>query len=99
MRLSDFKKTSRLGCPACYTAFAAELEPLLQGLHKSQSHAGKAPQGIRLAHDIQEQADTLSRRLRAAIAAEQFEEAARLRDDLKTLRDELSGEDAGHEAH
>jgi protein arginine kinase activator len=96
MRLSDFRKTSRLGCPACYEAFAAELAGLLLGLHKSQYHAGKAPSGTRLSHDIQVQAEGISRRLKAAIATEQFEEAARLRDELKQLQGELR-EDAVHE--
>ncbi len=96
MRLSDFKKTSRLGCPGCYEAFAVELAGLLLGLHKSQYHAGKAPSGTRLSHDIQEKASAVSLKLKAAIAAEAFEEAARLRDELKQLQGELQ-EDACHE--
>jgi protein arginine kinase activator len=96
MRLSDFRKTSRLGCPACYEAFSVELAGLLLGLHKSQYHAGKAPSGTRLSHAIQEQADGLSRRLKAAIADERFEEAAHLRDELQQLQGELR-EDSCHE--
>ena len=88
MRLSDFKKASRLGCPACYTTFSAELEPLLLGLHKSQLHGGKKPLGVRLEQDLQERTDQLSKSMKAAIAAEQFEEAARLRDELKRVRDD-----------
>ena len=86
MRMSDFKKTSRLGCPACYDAFAEELAGLLQGLHKSQYHSGKSPSGVKVERDIHERSVQLSHRLKAAIAAEQFEEAARLRDELKELR-------------
>ncbi len=96
MRMSDFRKTSRLGCPACYDAFAAELAGLLLGLHKSHYHAGKAPSGTRLSHAIHEQAEAVSGRLKTAIAAEQFEEAARLRDELKQLQGELR-EDVCHE--
>lgn len=97
MRLGDFKKTSRLGCPACYDAFAGELEPLLFGLHKSKSHSGKAPAGIRVDRDRLDRAEELSVRLKAAIAAERFEEAARLRDDLRRLRAETPGGESGHE--
>ncbi len=93
MRMSDFRKSSRLGCPACYESFSAELAPLILGLHKSQAHAGKMPEGIRLTRDVRERSDRLSARLKAAIADEQFEEAARLRDELKQARDD-SGEDA-----
>lgn len=88
MRLGDFRKTSRLGCPACYDAFRAELAPLLLGLHKHDLHAGKKPAGARLARDVKDREEALSRRLREAIAAERFEEAARLRDELKAYRDE-----------
>jgi protein arginine kinase activator len=88
MRLSDFKKTSRLGCPACYVSFADELAPLLMGLHKSQCHAGKAPSSVRHEREFLDRAEQVSSRLRSAIAAEQFEEAARLRDELKQLRGE-----------
>lgn len=91
MRLSDFKKTSRLGCPACYDAFAAELAPLLAGLHKHSLHGGKVPDGIRLEQDMQERTAALSRKLKAAIAAEHFEEAARLRDELKQVRGDSPG--------
>lgn len=86
MRLSDFKKASRLGCPACYESFSAELAPLLLGLHKRPLHVGKRPDGVCLAQDVQDRTDRLSRSLKAAIAAEQFEEAARLRDELKEAR-------------
>jgi protein arginine kinase activator len=88
MRLGDFKKASRLGCPACYTSFSAELEPLLLGLHKRPLHTGKRPAGVRLEQDLQERTDLLSKGLKAAIAAEHFEEAARLRDEIKRVRDD-----------
>ncbi len=88
MRLSDFKKTSRLGCPACYESFADELGPILLGLHRSQSHVGKHPASVKGERDRMDRVEQVSSRLKAAISAEQFEEAARLRDELKTLRRE-----------
>ncbi len=43
LRQSDFKKTGRLGCPECYAAFAQELEPMLQAMHRRVQHVGKHP--------------------------------------------------------
>ncbi len=88
MRLSDFRKTSRLGCPACYEAFADELAGILMGLHKSQAHVGKAPAAVLAIRSRQAQDERLVARLQEAIAAERFEEAARVRDELRILRAE-----------
>jgi len=85
MRFGDFRKTSRLGCPACYEAFAGELEAILAGLHKSQVHIGKAPASVRAVRDRESLEKQLADRLKEAIAAERFEEAARVRDELRRL--------------
>jgi len=87
MRISDFKKTSRLGCQACYDTFADELKPLLEAMHKGNQHVGKVP----LHKDAKAAAKdgllpslaTLRQKLERTIAAEQYEEAARLRDQIK----------------
>jgi protein arginine kinase activator len=73
LRQSDFKKSGRLGCPRCYETFAEELAPMLASMHRGQRHAGKTPG---------RQAG-LQRQLDAAVQAENYEEAARLRDRLK----------------
>src|ERR1700735_5459975 len=35
----DFKKQGRFGCPACYDAFRAVIEPMLEGMHKGTAHS------------------------------------------------------------
>lgn len=83
--LEDFRKSGRLGCESCYTTFAEPLRELLRRLHGSTVHAGKVH---RLAEGVAVPTPTegphlLQERLRKAIAAEQFELAAQLRDQLK----------------
>jgi protein arginine kinase activator len=93
MRSSDFKKTSRFGCPVCYATFADELAALLPTMHKGQQHTGKTPAAAPLdgaAGDTEMQ--VLQKSLEAAIAAERYEEAARLRDQIGTLRMRLAAE-------
>jgi protein arginine kinase activator len=75
----EFRIEGRLGCPRDYETFAAGLTPLLRGTHSASRHVGKQPRRRRT---------SLSRlRLRAllreAIACENYEEAARLRDLLR----------------
>ena len=87
MRRADFKKTGRLGCADCYEAFAPELAPMLHNMHRAHQHLGKIP--ARESKNIQVSAEVaaLQKALEKAIAEEQFEEAARLRDRIAALRE------------
>jgi protein arginine kinase activator len=78
----EFRQAGKLGCPHDYQAFGAELAPLLERLHRATRHAGKAP---RHPAAPARQADLagLFRRLQEAVAAERFEDAARLRDLIR----------------
>ncbi|MHC4952614.1 MAG: UvrB/UvrC motif-containing protein [Planctomycetota bacterium] len=40
---SEFKSKGRIGCPACYDAFAPVLIPLLEKVHSASAHTGKHP--------------------------------------------------------
>ena len=86
MRLAEFKKLSRLGCPACYAAFARELEPLLSGMHKGTRHAGKQPVHHPANFNLPVPLEGLRKSLAAAVAAENYEEAARIRDQIRTAQ-------------
>jgi protein arginine kinase activator len=86
MRRADFQKTGRLGCANCYEAFVKELSPMLHNMHRAHQHTGKIP--ARESQNIQSSAEiaALQQALEKAVAEEQFEEAARLRDRIATLR-------------
>lgn len=81
MRIADFKKTSRLGCQDCYEAFAVELDPLLDAMHKGKQHVGKTPAHVPAPALMNLAA--LKKSLDDAIRAENYEEAARLRDKIR----------------
>jgi len=83
MRIADFKKTSRLGCQACYEAFAVELDPLLDAMHKGKQHVGKMPARLPEPSPALARLATLKESLDAAVQAENYEEAARLRDQMR----------------
>src|SRR5436305_1223121 len=80
----DFRNSGRLGCPHDYQAFQAELLPLLESIHNATRHAGKTPRRPSELVRTQELA-RLRKDLHKAVAAEAYEEAARLRDRIKQL--------------
>lgn len=81
MKRSDFRKSSRLGCPECYQAFADDLAPMLEAMHKGCKHVGKVPCSEEMFAEMR----SLQKALDQAVAIEDFEEAAVLRDRLKGL--------------
>ena len=80
---ADFKKAGRLGCSECYVTFAEGLEGLLKSMHKGTRHAGKVPHALQQTRDQAEKLKNLRKKLDKAVAEEDFETAARLRDEIK----------------
>lgn len=86
---ADFKKAGRLGCSECYLVFSDGLEQLLKTMHKGTRHVGKVPVAFRQSKDLAEQLRQLQKKLEKAIAEEDFESAATLRDELKVVRAQI----------
>ncbi len=85
---ADFKKIGRLGCGQCYNVFRKYLAPLLKRIHGSSQHVGKSPlKAETIPGDSKRKADLqeLKARLQKAIEKEAFEEAARLRDQIREM--------------
>ena len=82
---ADFKKIGRVGCSECYVSFKKFLGPLLKRIHGSNYHTGKSP--ARLTRVVKKKADLeeLRVKLQKAIEMEAFEEAARIRDQIRDL--------------
>ncbi|MDD4182719.1 MAG: UvrB/UvrC motif-containing protein [Candidatus Omnitrophica bacterium] len=81
---ADFKKKARLGCGRCYSVFKVQILPLLKKIHGSLTYAGKS--AVRAQKDsLPGSVKELKTRLERAVKLEEYEEAARLRDELKKL--------------
>lgn len=89
-----FQETGMLGCPECYSTFAGRLEPVMQRLHGgSTRHRGKVPtKADRAVHAKRRLAD-LHQELDAAVQREAYEEAARLRDEIRRIEQEHGDHD------
>lgn len=82
MTLAQFRNKGRLGCPRCYDTFRAALLPLLERVHDARAHKGRCPGTMaRLAGEDDRLAELRSS-LRDAIENENYELAARLRDEI-----------------
>ncbi len=88
---ADFKKSGRLGCAECYQTFAEGLESLLKPMHKGTRHVGKVPRAMKQNRDMAVQLKALHQKLDKAIADENFEEAAVLRDEIKMAKQNPGG--------
>jgi len=88
--LDQFRGTNRLGCPRCYDAFRGPLLSILGHLHRHASHLGKVPGHGKSPTSRTGALKRARVALEKAIAAEDFEKAARLRDEISRL--EISGD-------
>ena len=86
LTFAAFRETGRLGCPHCYETFEAHLRRLLRRVHGGTKHVGKVylPPDPTVS-EIEKQMEGLRRRLNRAVEAEDFERAAELRDQIRSL--------------
>jgi protein arginine kinase activator len=86
MSLADFRQHGVLGCPECYVAFGDQLSPLIERAQNGGTHhCGRTPRRCGGTIDRQLQLRRLMKELDDAVASEQYERAAELRDRLTAL--------------
>lgn len=94
LRYREFARTGLLGCSHCYREFRHQLEPVLRRIQGQVRHSGKVPSRAGAQVQLGRQLEQLRARLREAVAREEYEEAARLRDQIRALEQRLrAGED------
>lgn len=96
MTYDDFKRVGRLGCSHCYQAFQKSLAGLLRRIQGSGQHVGKSPKkegSPKTPVEAKPKSDLelLHEKLKKAIQEEAFEEAAKLRDKIRTLEKKHKG--------
>ena len=95
MRLNEIVDTARVGCPECYAVFGRQIEGILEGLHRSLQHQGRVQcvddDRARLHADLQAKRALM----RTVLKAEKYEDAARLRDEIRCLESGLQMSKSG----
>ena len=84
----EFRNQGLLGCPNDYDRFEEPLAKLLERAHDGATHhVGKAPKSLGTQRTAQQDIHRLKRRLAEAVAAEDYERAAQLRDEIRELEE------------
>lgn len=85
---NDIVRDSQVGCAQCYRTFFDKLQPSLERIHGRAIHNGK-----KIAVNVQEKKEPtkeerieqLKEKMAKAIETQEFEQAAKLRDEIKEL--------------
>ena len=99
MTYDEFMNTGKFGCANCYNTFADKIDPVLNRLHGSTKYIGRK---AKVSNNVLKKADNkhqvkekdnndnlknLKDQLRNAIKEERYEDAAKLRDQIKKIEE------------
>jgi len=88
MTFAVFREKSLLGCPNCYAAFESALVPLLERAHGGGTrHLGKVPSRADAGEQRYQHLLQMRKRLTQAVSSEDYELAARLRDEIRQAQE------------
>jgi len=85
LNYEQFKTIGKLGCEACYQAFPKEIVALFKNVQGSTRHEGKFPKRYGSQILQQREVDKLRSILKKAIDDKNYEEAARIRDQIRAM--------------
>jgi protein arginine kinase activator len=86
--LMELRKTGRVGCPSCYLAFQQELTGIVGQEALTGGHAGLLPKRLQPLRWTYLERERIRDRMHSAVAEEDYESAAELRDEIRR-RDEI----------
>jgi protein arginine kinase activator len=96
MTFPQFVKIGRIGCSHCYDTFKDELKPVLKRLHSGNwTHNGKIPKRSGGGIQLRKRIEDLKSELKNSIIQEEFEKAAYLRDEIRSLEQDLTENQEG----
>lgn len=88
---AQFSKLGRFGCSECYHSFADRLDPVFKRVHGNTVHVGKVPKRAGGLIKYKREMERLKKELAVRIDKEEFEQAAKLRDEIKELEKKIAG--------
>lgn len=84
----DIAREGKVGCADCYRTFYDRLSPSIQRIHGKIKHSGKISRSVaeqERAESVEEKIDKLKAKMNIVVANQNFEEAAKIRDEIKAL--------------
>lgn len=96
----QFLNQGKFGCAHCYESFHEQLPDVFKKLHNGNvKHVGKAPGTFGQTLQLKKQIEAIRTSMRTAIEIENFEEAARLRDEARSLEEQLQSGGENRDVH
>ena len=90
LTFSRFLQLGKFGCSQCYESFRAQLPPILKRLHSGNMvHQGKVPARIGGTIHVKRKISELRIELKGLIEQEEFEQAATIRDQIRSLEKDM----------
>ena len=91
LTFNQFRQTGKVGCPDCYRVFEELLSPLIERAQNGGTHhCGKTPRRCPASIDRHALMQRLMKELDHAVASEQYERAARIRDRIHNIDAEVA---------
>lgn len=90
MTYDRFKQIGKFGCSNCYESFRKKLTLLFRQIHGHDTHVGKVPKRAGGKLSVRREIERLKSELDAKVQAEEFEQAAVIRDKIKELQNKIN---------
>ncbi len=86
---AEISTSGKVGCAKCYDTFRSRLLPSVERIHGKASHAGKIPHKDETPEDRRKkEIAELKEKLNKAVESQEYEQAAKYRDEIKNLEGE-----------
>ena len=90
LKVLDVAKEGRMGCPECANSFHREIRKFLGKNGIEPQHKGRLPRSLQTLKTLLFDREILKNELNSALESEDYESAARIRDQIRKL-EETSG--------
>ena len=94
MAYKEFLQTGKLGCGDCYSAFKSRIGRPIKQIHGTVEHIGKVPRRGAGRLMANRRISSLEEKLNAAVLKQDFETAAKLRDEIRDIKEQNKREEA-----
>lgn len=89
MTYEEFRNTGKFGCNDCIGTFKQRIMPVVKNIQGYESHTGKIPKRAGGSYRIQKDIEKLKNELKLSIEKEEYENAAKIRDRIRELEDNI----------
>lgn len=89
----EFTRVGKFGCAHCYKTFDEKLNPIFRRVHSGNTlHDGKVPERTGGTLKVRRQIEEQKRILKHLIEQEEFEEAAKVRDQIRSMQQDIKSD-------